>query len=337
MAKFTELPKNIKSKLKDHDRYFKTREYNKSARILCDIAETLLESGYCEQLLERLKKFKKKYLSGENWAWICSWKGQAYDFMGEKTEKIENEYNELLNIAESLDYKEAKAQAYTNLGYVHWRRRKWDTALECFENSVEVAKEIDDEIAKKRLIARNYNEVGVLYRAKSNLDEALRYFEKSVELSKKAGDRIGLANTYSNLGMVYDAHQNFVKAKQYYQKSLEISEEDKYISLIARAYTGLGFVCYHEYEKSQNKDGKDQAVDYFERAVENFGEIGCRHEMAQVYFSLGSLYKKEEEWDKAIECCKESVKVFEAIQDCSDLETVYKTLSAIYRFKCNQL
>jgi serine/threonine protein kinase/Tfp pilus assembly protein PilF len=171
----------------------------------------------------------------------------------------------------------------------------------------EIARDIDKELDKITTSfpeAYNYYLEGRKYHVRGDNRRAIKLYEKAVEIDPEfaSGYRI-MASANLNLG-------NRTKAKEYYQKAIELSNRvsDRERYFIQADYYRLSEATY------------DKAFEAYNKLLELYPDewIGNNN--------FGVLYRNIEEWDKALERFKTSVKLHKVMVSCNNLANMYEKL-----------
>ena len=166
-------------------------------------------------------------------------KGEILYRMGE-IEKANNLFNNSIKEIETNkgDFLKEKALAINNIGGVKSYLGKKDEALELYEKSLKIEKEIGDKLG----IAISYNNLGSVKSELGKKDEALELYEKSLKIREEIGDKSGIATIYSNIGRLESELGKKDEALELHEKSLKIREEIGDKSGIATSYNNIGVI-----------------------------------------------------------------------------------------------
>lgn len=136
------------------------------------------------------------------------------------------------------------------------------------------------------------------HRAAGLLQEALDLYRQVFPIYEKhlAPDSMYYANLYNNISLLYQEMQEYDKAKEALLKALEICGANQEAEFeIAVTYANLANTCI---QLGEDKQAKEHAL----KAIAMFEEQGVDDAHYSAALSaLGSLYYKEEDYEKAIE------------------------------------
>ncbi len=105
-----------------------------------------------------------------------------------------------------------------NIGTIHYRRRLWQPAKDCYQKCLAMSRDLDYEKGKA-VAAGN---LGLVEIELGNFDEAVKLLQESLEFDRKLHDPFSMANATHNLGFAYKALEMNGRAQEYYQESLEM-------------------------------------------------------------------------------------------------------------------
>jgi tetratricopeptide (TPR) repeat protein len=98
-------------------------------------------------------------------------------------------------------------RAWNNLGNVYGWEKKWDQAIEAYQQSLKIKPDHD---------TANFN-LGIAYYSKGDLDSAKKHFLKTVEVSPKH------YRAFYNLGLISYKQGNFAEARNYWEQALRLN------------------------------------------------------------------------------------------------------------------
>jgi len=91
---------------------------------------------------------------------------------------------------------------------------------------------------------------------------------------------------------------------------------------------------YHETAIKLCNEGKwTKALEYYEKSLEIYQELGDKQGILISYFDLGSLYQDKGEWDKALEFYEKSLEIYQELGDKQGTSACYNNLGLLYQDK----
>ncbi len=219
-------------------------------------------------------------------------------YWGEAPEKTVRYGQEALSLAEELNDETEKARALNSIGVGHKFISDYETALKYCLKALNIRENSGD----KKGIAESLHEVGIIYDYLSNYDNALQYYNKSLKIREEIGDKKGIAASLNNIGIIYHLTENYEKALEYYLKSLDIRKELRDEKGIASCLNNAGVIY------SIKKD-YDKALKYCSKALEMVEKMGNKYETANILNNIGSFYMAIQRYDESLSYLERSLKI----------------------------
>jgi tetratricopeptide (TPR) repeat protein/DNA-binding transcriptional ArsR family regulator len=213
-------------------------------------------------------------------------------------------YQESLTMAEeTLDVIEVSAN-YNDMGLVHFYREEFEEALECFEKDREISERISDIKAN----ISSYGNLGMVYADIEENEKAETYYEQALHLARELEDPY--YTTYLEMKMAYLSLQKgeIKRAKEFCDLCLECEQLkeslhygefcrvfgmvlyelgdweksrilfEKSIEKLSDSPLELG-KTYLEYAVGMQREGNENAQEYYDRALELFGKVSAQREI----------------------------------------------------------
>ncbi|HKQ78671.1 MAG TPA: tetratricopeptide repeat protein [Blastocatellia bacterium] len=166
----------------------------------------------------------------------------------------------------------ALGDSYTDLAEVHH-------AIECYEQSLEIAREGRD----RRGEAEALSGLGMAYYMGGGLKRARQLHEEALEIFSLVGARRGEAHSLGNLGLAYFAMGDLRNAMMLFDQQLKAAREIGDRRSESHALGGLGMTHY------TTGDAK-RAAELFNQQLGITREIGDRRGEASALGNLGNAY-----------------------------------------------
>ncbi|MFN7037111.1 MAG: tetratricopeptide repeat protein, partial [Bellilinea sp.] len=246
------------------------------------------------------------------------------------------------------------------LGKLYFQMGHFDRAILVLQQ----AQSIYEKVEQKKELAWVYALLGQVYLHLSSFVNALQYTLSGLELAQEIGDRAVEGQLLINLGSVYLQREEFTRALPYIlraSKDAEISQ-DLYIQAEALeksclVYSGLGnagmalsagikslnlFVDLKEKwgeARTLNSLGRtyqimkdyQKALECYEDALKVTRQISSPYESAVSLIRIGRVYAEQELPGQALEPLHEALEVSEKIQSRGQQVECHQLLSSVYR------
>lgn len=193
------------------------------------------------------------------------------------------------------------SETYFNLAFAYKQKGYYNLALQNFESSLQ----IDKQLASKTSIDifKNYNMIGVCYHAKGDYEQALQAFATTLSLQEKslAKNDIEIAKTFNNLGTCYGKLGDYDKELLYLQKALHIRKQILGTNHreIAINYNNIGMSYY-------DREDYPKAIKHFHKALLIYRifytQVNSDHHpmIAFTYYNLGNCYGKLAKYEEQL-------------------------------------
>ncbi len=233
------------------------------------------------------------------------------------------------------------SQKTTNLNKYFMKRLIFITVLSFIFSIKTIADQVTIDslenvlkIATKKEKAEVLNELAAYYLPISH-KKSFEYSNQALELAKKFNSKIEEAKALNNIGNAYYYQSNYEKTIEYYKKSLIVNEEicnsfneDEAISKsgkegIAISLNNIGIV----YEKWGNYE---KAIEYYQKALKIFEELGNRKGMAALMNNIGIVYYNWTNYEKAIEYYQKSLQMEEELGNKQGTANSLNNIGLIY-------
>lgn len=192
-----------------------------------------------------------------------------------------------LALADKLDYKRGKAEAYRVKGIGEYYLNRPDSALSRYFDAITWFEKINDD----RGVAKVYNNIGNLYQM-VQYDKALGYFNRSLAIAKKYNDTSLIASLYLNMGNIYNRKNMNVAALNYYNKSYELFTKLNNTTILVQCLENLGVIYYNQRDFVK---AKKYLIDAHNKAK----QMDMNSSVAAINLTLTDLYVSEGNYAEA--------------------------------------
>lgn len=144
-------------------------------------------------------------------------------------------YNETLKLVSNKE-RSAEGRTYGNLGNTYYLLGDFESAIQCHNERLKIAKEYGDRAAERRA----YSNLGNAHIFQGKFNEAADYYLKAMNVARALGDKAIEAQSYYSLGNAYTLLQDYSISIDFHLRHLQIAQalEDKIGE--CRAYWSLG-------------------------------------------------------------------------------------------------
>ncbi|MCU0565244.1 MAG: tetratricopeptide repeat protein [Oculatellaceae cyanobacterium Prado106] len=143
--------------------------------------------------------------------------GEATDLHWEKTQAIAS-FRRAIELQAQFNLASERMNSLRRLGAFYRSQSNYPSALEYYQQSLEVARAIGDVHGEGTTLMN----LGVVYKDQGKWNEAIAIYEQSLQIYRAIGDVHGEGQTLNNLGTVYQAQGKWTEAIAAYEQSLQI-------------------------------------------------------------------------------------------------------------------
>ena len=187
------------------------------------------------------------------------------------------------------------------LGAVLLRMEKLDSAFAVLE-------EAKSKVMEKDLAFLN-TQLGYVFERKGELDKAADYALESLRLGEKLNDKKAIALAYSDLSNLFWKQSKFDQGLEYGLKSIDIFEERGINDL------DYDFTLYVVGNSYLDLEMYEEALHYYNRAIEIGERYGFYNNLSDVYISLVDLYAYLKQFEAAEAAGVNAVKYAELLEN----------------------
>jgi tetratricopeptide (TPR) repeat protein len=239
-----------------------------------------------------------------------------------KTRKALEYYEQSLKIAKEIGNEREEGAELGNMGSAYSGLGEFKKAIECHE----LALKIFQKIGNKRGEGANFGNLGLAYIHLGEPRKAIECYEKALKIFQKIGDRRGESIDLGDLGNIYLNLGEFKKAIESYEQALKIAKEIKDRSGEASWLGNIGNAYYYLGES-------EEAIKCYELALKIDKEVKNRYREGIQLGNLGAIYNDLGEFRKAIEYHKQALRISRETEDrsgeCADLGNIGTTYCSI--------
>ncbi len=180
-----------------------------------------------------------------------------------------------------------------------------------------------------------YNNIGYIYKHQGKVVEAIHFYEKAMEILKSIGNKRGEAVAYNNIGTIFQQQGNFKKSLEYFKKSLIIKEGIGEMEGIALSLNNLGTLYQDQIEDiihvtSENDSLLNNALYYYNRALEIQVKIDDQSGMATTYNNMGTIYEGKKDYQKALSSFKKAYLIQKKNNNLPDVANILNNMASVH-------
>lgn len=190
------------------------------------------------------------------------------------------------------------SSALQNEGVTYARDMSDFLAMECYEKSAEISKEIGNEEA----LTETEMEIAKLHERQGNTTKAIDLYYKVLKNYEKNENFLGIGDVFSHIGAIYTTQKDFKLAHVFVDKAYQSFEKAGYNRGMYKALCRKAFIY-------TNENRLDEAFICFEKSTAVLDSTQKEEEAFYISDNLALVYLMQGKYEKAILQCKESLRI----------------------------
>ncbi len=224
---------------------------------------------------------------------------QAYDYLQEAIAYYEEKCE-----------KQNLADGHGSMGYLLWRRSRYDEAKTYLEKGLKLQHELGNVVGQ----ARQTNILGLIYRQQGNLVEADYCFRQALIINQALGYQDGISKNLANLSIVLRQQGKFEQALTANLVAEEAFQKLGYKEGVALLVGNRGII----YQSLGNFEG---AAACFELALQLDTALGNQAGIARHLGNMGYLKQTQNELDQALAYYEQAIPILRDLGSAYFLST----------------
>jgi serine/threonine protein kinase/tetratricopeptide (TPR) repeat protein len=222
-------------------------------------------------------------------------------------------FREALHLARSIGHRRLEAEALNNLGEVAGRSTRYQEAIDCFKAALAIDRDLGDRFATGTKLAN----LGLTYTAIGLYRRAERYLRKALELHEAIGHPGLLNDVMVSLGVVVARLGDPESARVLLLDAAKVAarRDDPRTQLRAEVRLARILITTPTDEDGHAHPSDEAIVEsqrIAERVLERSRAEGLRSATARALHVIASIAERRGEFDRAIACEREAVKLIRA-------------------------
>jgi len=228
-------------------------------------------------------------------------------------------YKKGMEVANRINYNEGKSASLLDIGDCYSRMGDFNKALEYQNKNLKFSIENKDDFS----IAGAYNSLGIIYTDMGEYSKAMENYTLASIKNKELGNINDYSTTLANIGLIHGKLENYESAKLYFKRSDSIFKQLNDQSGRAFVLKSLGIIY-------KNTGEFEKAFEANKQALANYGLIGNKAQMVEIYFSLGSLQSLRNIPSEAFFYYQEALKIAKEIETPYSIAYGYQVIGDSY-------
>ncbi len=193
---------------------------------------------------------------------------------------------EMIRIAEEIDYMKGVALGYNNLGLAYELNGDLEKGIENYLLGAEIAESLGYSEHTAGMI---YNNISIAYSFMGEMDLSIEYLLKTIRIAEKSQDTAQMATAYNNLAVRHLDMNSPSIALRYLEKALALNTATQSEGKIGLNLENMGsaFVMLKKYDTASTYLRK--SLDYLSAAQRDYDRLVTYQLLANMYFEKDQL------------------------------------------------
>ncbi|MEB2785822.1 tetratricopeptide repeat-containing sensor histidine kinase [Algoriphagus persicinus] len=242
-------------------------------------------------------------------------------YLREIEQQVAHDYAlEAEKLAQMLKNKSGEAKAKENLGWIFYRKGKWQKSFDYSKSAYKLSIEANNLEGAARVL----NSMGALYYEQQNYPFAIVQFKKAYEISSRAEDLYTMIRSLNNVAFNFIYLNKLDSALYYANKAIETNRSAGSPYLLSFSNRIIGDVYL-------KRNQLDSAEKMYEIALENGKAQGINTIQASILHRLGRTFLLNGKLEEAKKVLLEGVALSSKNSFLDELAQSHKYLTEYYR------
>lgn len=227
--------------------------------------------------------------------------------------------NKALNLSKRTKNLKGEAQAYNDIGILHYGLAEYPKSLNYYRQSLKLRTNLQDTMG----VAGLYNKIGLVHQATFQMDSAIFYATKALKIYSDKNNLRNVITIKNNIANIYKGLKQYKKALKAH---LEIAETNKQINdfnALTKSYNNIANAYLFLNDTLQS-------MLYYEKGIKLAEEYNYETELAALYNNYGSVLRLKGDYNKAIIVTEKALKIREKLNDDFGISSVALNLGSLY-------
>lgn len=192
-------------------------------------------------------------------------------------------------VADAIGDKNEMANAWHNMGIIHFVQNRPEPALEAYRISLR----IEEELGRKPEIARSINGVALVLMAQGKFVESVEHYQRALAIFESLDRKSDVAQTLENIGNACYEQGDLLRAVEFYRQSVK--------QLEALNRPGPAAHRMLKIARAELEQGHDAtAIEIFQQAATKLNAAGDRRTLGYVFHSIANILYDQGDYNQAL-------------------------------------
>lgn len=231
-----------------------------------------------------------------------------------------NWFEQSLEIAVKMENLQLMTIALQNLGTIAQELRQSEKAETYYRRSLEIAERVNDQSS----VGNTLHQLGIIAQERGQFEEAQAWYQQSLEIAGRSGNQYGIARTLHQLGIISQERGQYDEAEMYCRRSLEIAEQLGDQQGVAATLHNIGVVA-------QERGRLKEAEEWYRRSLAIKEQLDNKAGVARALHQLGRVAQQQEHYDEAEAWYRQSLGLAERLGEQYGIARTLHQLGIIYQ------
>lgn len=247
-----------------------------------------------------------------------------YHYLKKNTVESKRHLIKALTYSKQSKFHKISALSYNQLGTIAFDENQFEVALSRYLKALEIADRNKIAESKSRVLIN----LGNLYLRQKDTLKSLIYYNQNISNAEKHELYNELIKGYMNCAVLL-SENDLQKSIQYYNKALVLSQRYKDLYSEFNLHINLSEL----YLSGKKPSELVKVYDHLSRAKQLQMQLNDDSLLFYLNFNFGGYFRKEEQFDKALEHYKMALQQSKKNVNSDQLLNLYKTISETYFLK----
>ena len=212
-----------------------------------------------------------------------------------------------------------EAQAYNDIGILHYDRSEYDKALNFYQKSLSIRESLKDSLG----VAALYNKIGLVYQNTFLMDSSMQYATKALAIYMAKQKLRYAAVMQNNIANIQKGTKQFKQALESHLKVAGINEQLKDSIALTRSYNNIAN-AYLNLRDTVNSIG------YFKKGIALAKKNSYQKELAALYNNYAGILENKEKQEEALDLTVKSLEIRKTLRDEQGIASASLHLAGLY-------
>jgi len=203
-----------------------------------------------------------------------------------------------LEMAQSMNYTAAIAEAYSNIGKYYLIQKDYLSAMKYSLLAYDLSK----KIGNLRIEGVSLNLIGSIYHIIKREDRAVGYFSRALKAAEKTMDTNQIINICLNFSTIYTDSSIYKISRRYlyYSLYLALKQTNQPNEALIYKYLGRFYLSQSSYDK---------AIYYFEKSIAVYNKTNQQFQIGSIYTLIAHIFEMKKDYSEALKNNRIALKV----------------------------